>query len=295
MGTVLVDSQKEARYEKVKSVKSWLKSVRLCFFLFDMVKFIIACFKLRRKNLEKRLNSNHLKIIAIIAMTIDHVADLFYPSFPAQPFPIMLHIIGRLTAPIMWFFIAEGYHYTHNIKKYLLRLGIFAIVSHFAYCFAFGMKFVPFETDIFNQTSVMYPLFIAVLVLWLQDTEFKYKILKHILIFVLVWSAFPADWSCIAVLAILGIYRNRGNLKKQTIIMMLWVLLYAVVSFFFVNKIYGIVELFVILVYPFMKQYNGQRGKAKWLKWFFYIYYPAHLVVIGIIRIAMYGDVSILF
>ena len=67
--------------------------------------------------MEKKLNSNHLKIIAIIAMTIDHVADLFYPSFPSQPFPIILHIIGRLTAPIMWFFIAEGYHYTHNIKK----------------------------------------------------------------------------------------------------------------------------------------------------------------------------------
>ena len=245
--------------------------------------------------MEKKLNSNHLKIIAIIAMTIDHVADLFYPSFPSHPFPIILHIIGRLTAPIMWFFIAEGYHYTHNIKKYLLRLGIFAIVSHFAYCFAFGINFVPFKTGIFNQTSVMYPLFIAVLVLWLQDTEVKYKVLKHILIFVLVWSAFPADWSCIAVLSIVGIYRNRGDLKKQTFIMMFWVLLYAGVSFFFVNKIYGIVELFVILVYPLMKRYNGQRGKAKWLKWFFYIYYPAHLVVIGIIRIAMYGDIPILF
>ncbi|MBP3819933.1 MAG: hypothetical protein J6H31_16730 [Butyrivibrio sp.] len=53
--------------------------------------------------------------------------------------------------------------------------------------------------------------------------------------------------------------------------------------------------MFVILVYPLMKRYDGQRGKAKWLKWFFYIYYPAHLVVIGIIRIIMYGDTPILF
>ena len=118
--------------------------------------------------MEKKFNSNHLKIIAIIAMTIDHATDLLYPSFPAQPIPIALHIIGRLTAPIMWFFIAEGYHYTHNIKKYLLRLGIFAVISHFAYCFAFGINFIPFKTGVFSQTSVMYPLFIAVLVLWLQ-------------------------------------------------------------------------------------------------------------------------------
>lgn len=245
--------------------------------------------------MEKKFNSNHLKIIAIIAMTIDHATDLLYPSFPAQPIPIALHIIGRLTAPIMWFFIAEGYHYTHNIKKYLLRLGIFAVISHFAYCFAFGINFIPFKTGVFSPTSVMYPLFIAVLVLWLQDMDVRYKILRNILVFVLIWSAFPADWSCTAVLAIEDIYRNRGDLKKQTFRMMIWVLMYAVVSFFFISKIYGIVTLFVILVYPVMKQYNGQRGKAGWLKWFFYIYYPAHLIVIGIVRMVMYGNVSILF
>ena len=247
--------------------------------------------------MEKRLNSNHLKIIAIVAMTIDHIADLLYPSFPAEPLPIAMHIIGRLTAPIMWFFIAEGYHYTRDVKRYLLRLGIFAIISHFAYCFAFGLDFIPFRSGVFNQTSVMYPLFVAVLVLWLQDTEIKgmSNTIKNILIFILIWTAFPADWSCIAVLAIIGIHRNRGNLNKQTLIMMLWVLLYAAISFFFVNKTYGIVSLFAFLVYPLMKQYNGERGKADWLKWFFYIYYPAHLVIIGILRITMYGNVSILF
>jgi hypothetical protein len=228
-------------------------------------------------------------------MTVDHLTWTLFPGTQKVWYIMALHIVGRLTAPIMWFFIAEDYHYTHNIKKYLMRLGIFAVISHFAYCFAFGIDFIPLKTGVFNQTSVMYPLFVAVLVLWIQDTEFRYKVLKHILIFVLVWSAFPADWSCIAVLAIMGIYRHRGDLKKQTITMMIWVLLYAVVSFFFVNKIHGIIELFVILVYPLMKRYNGERGKAKWLKWFFYIYYPVHLVVIGIIRIVMYGDAPILF
>lgn len=247
--------------------------------------------------MKKALNSNHLKIIAIIAMTVDHAADLLYPSFPALPLPVALHIIGRLTAPIMWFFIAEGYHYTHSVKKYIMRLGIFALISHFAYCFAFGIDMVPFRSGIFNQTSVMYPLFVSVVVLWLHDAGAKRinKPLRNILIFILVWSAFPADWSCIAVLAILGIYRNRGDLKKQTAVMMLWVALYAVVSFVFVNKVYGVIELFVILVYPLMKRYNGQRGRLRWLKWFFYIYYPAHLIIIGIIRLLAFGDVCILF
>ena len=244
----------------------------------------------------KKLNSNHLKMIAIIAMTIDHAADLMYPGFPANPVAVMLHIIGRLTAPIMWFFICEGYHYTRNIKKYMLRLSVFAIISHFAYCFAFGINVIPFSTGVFNQTSVIYPLFISVLVMWIQDAELKINnFVKSIIVFILVWSAFPADWSCIAVLAIMGMSKNRGNLKKQMLSMMIWVIVYAIVSFFFVNRVYGIIQLFVFLVYPLLKQYNGQRGKAKWTKWLFYIYYPAHLIIVGILRIALYGDVPLLF
>ena len=246
--------------------------------------------------MNKKLNANHLKLIAIIAMTIDHFSDLLYPNFPVEPISIILHIIGRLTAPIMWFFISEGYHYTHNVKKYIIRLGGFAIISHFAYCFAFGINPIPFSTGVFNQTSVMYPLFIAVLVMWLENTDIQIsKWIRNIIIFVLIWSAFPADWSCIAVLAIIAMYRNRGNLNKQMCKMMIWVSLYAIVSFMFVNKVYGIIQLFVILVYPLLQQYNGQRGRIKWTKWLFYIYYPAHLIVIGFLRIAFYGDVPLLF
>ena len=66
----------------------------------------------------KKLNSNYLKIIAIIAMTIDHLADLLYPNMQNNIVPIILHVIGRLTAPIMFFFICEGYYYTKNLKIY---------------------------------------------------------------------------------------------------------------------------------------------------------------------------------
>lgn len=241
----------------------------------------------------KKLNSNHLKLIAIIAMTIDHFSDLLYLGFPVNAGSITLHSIGRLTAPIMWFFISEGYHYTHDVKKYLFRLGIFAIISHFAYCFAFGINFIP--NDIFNQTSVMYPLFIAVIVLYISDNRNINNILKHILVFLLVWSAFPADWSCIATLSVINMYSNRGNVDKQMISILPWVFVYGLVSFLFINKVYGLIQVFVLLVYPLLKLYNGERGKAKWMKWFFYIYYPLHLVILGILRIAIYGNVSLLF
>ena len=104
----------------------------------------------------KGLNSNQIKTIAIIAMTIDHVTWLLFPGCQKIWWVMGLHVIGRLPAPIMWFFIAEGFHYTRNVKKYILRLFVFAIISHFAYNFAGGIPIVP--NGWFNMTSVMWPL-----------------------------------------------------------------------------------------------------------------------------------------
>lgn len=246
--------------------------------------------------LKVQFNANYLKVIAIIAMTIDHVADLIYPGFPIESGAVICHLIGRLTAPIMWFFVCEGYYYTKNLKKYMLRMFIFAVLSHFAYCFAFGINPIPFSSGIFNQTSVMYPLFIAVVVLWMRDHTFSMKgWMKELIITLLILSAFSADWSSIAVLAILEMYKKRGDLKGQMKEMILFVSIYGLVSFFFVSKVYALVLVGVLLVYPVLKLYNGEKGRAVWMKWFFYIYYPAHLVIVGIIRILVYGNVSLLF
>lgn len=246
--------------------------------------------------MNKKLNANHLKLIAILAMTVDHIADLLFPGFPSHPIAITLHIIGRLTAPIMWFFVCEGFHYTKNLRRYLLRMLVFAIISHFAYCFAFGIRFVPFSDGIFNQTSVIWPLFWAIVALWLIHSAPMLRTWqKWLLILLINLVTFPSDWSCIAVMAIVSMYDNRGNLKKQIGSMMFWVVIYALVSFFFVNKLYAVIQLGVILVYPLLRQYNGQKGSATWMKWFFYLYYPAHLILVGLIRLALYGDIPLLF
>jgi len=243
-----------------------------------------------------KLNSNQLKMIAIIAMTADHAADLIFPGFPSNPIALTLHIAGRLTAPIMWFFVCEGFYHTRNLRKYLLRMLALAVISHFAYCFAFGISPVPFTGGVFNQTSVIWPLFWAIVALWLvYATTMLKDWQKWILLMLIDVITFPSDWSCIAVMAIVSMYSHRGNLKKQIGWMMLWVTIYSIVSFFFVNKVYAVVQLGVILVFPFLKQYNGQKGSANWMKWFFYLYYPGHLFIMGLIRLAVYGDIPLLF
>ena len=244
----------------------------------------------------KKLNSNHLKLITIIAMTIDHIADLIYPGMPNNIISNILHIIGRLTAPVMFFFICEGFYYTKNLKKYILRLFTFALISHFAYCFAFGIKYIPFTSgSIFNQTSIMWSLAWSVVALYITYKTNLKEWQKWLLIISINIITFSSDWSSIAVMAILSMYSNRGNLKKQMISMCFWISIYAVISYLFVSKTYGLITLAVILVYPLLKMYNGEKGKAKWMKWFFYLYYPLHLVIIGILRIVIYGNIPLLF
>ena len=96
-------------------------------------------------------------------------------------------------------------------------------------------------------------------------------------------------------MATLSMYSSRGNLKKQIIGMSFWILIYATISYLFVSKTYGLITLLAVLVYPLLNNYNGEKGKLNWMKWFFYLYYPLHLVIIGILRIVIYGNVPLLF
>ena len=240
----------------------------------------------------KKLNSNHLKLIAITAMTIDHIAWISFPGFQTKWYVIMLHIIGRLTAPIMWFFIVEGYNHTRNIKKYLTRLFIFALVSHFAYAIAFGIPFIP--NSIFNATSVLWSLFCSVILLMILDNEKINKYLKILLFILIFLITFPSDWSCIAVFAIIFMNKYKDNFKKKMFYMMIATLMYSIVYFIFIDKVYAFVQLFTCLTIPILYLYNGQRGKLN-LKYLFYIYYPLHLFIIGIIRLMVYGDIKLIF
>ena len=68
------------------------------------------------------MSASVLKIVAIIAMTFDHIGALFFPMGAAfYPYNIILRTVGRLTMPIMCFFIGEGYRKTSNKGKYFFR------------------------------------------------------------------------------------------------------------------------------------------------------------------------------
>ncbi len=237
----------------------------------------------------KGLNGNQLKLIAIAAMTLDHLTWTLWPGYSRAWWVILFHVVGRLTAPTMWFFIAEGYHYTRNLKKYAARLFGLAILSHFAYAFCFGIPFIPFKETAFNQTSVAWPLAWGLVLLYVNDSQ-KLRSWQKIAVTIGVCIlTFPSDWSCIASLAILSIGANRGNFKKQMTGLMIWCLVYAAVYFLFIDRVYAFVQLGVCLAIPLLRCYNGQRGRWRGMGRLFYAYYPAHLILCGILRALLWG------
>lgn len=73
------------------------------------------------------LNANQLKLLAVAAMVVDHCTAILFPAVPGA---WLLRLFGRLTAPVMCYFIAEGYAHTSNLRRYLGRLLLTAAVSH---------------------------------------------------------------------------------------------------------------------------------------------------------------------
>ena len=84
-------------------------------------------------NQRRGLNRNELKYLAITAMLLDHIAWYLLPF--ASPTAQIFHVVGRITAPLMCYFAAQGYRYTRSLPRYLGRLALFAAVSQVPWYF----------------------------------------------------------------------------------------------------------------------------------------------------------------
>ena len=180
------------------------------------------------------------------------------------------------------------------MKKYTRRLLLLALVSHFAYVlasadFVDAWSFLPFSRgSVLNQTGVVWSLAGGLIMLRINGSRWRTPA-KVLGILAVAAATFPADWSCIAALCILSIGANRGHAKKQIAWCLFYVALYAVVYFFALDKLYGLLQLGVVLAIPLLALYNGRRGKNpavnRVMKWLFYIYYPLHLFILGLIQL----------
>ena len=240
-----------------------------------------------KKNIE--MSSNTLKFIAIFFMTIAHFTFIFL-SEETSSF-IVLMMVGQIAAPIMFYLAVEGYHHTKSIKKYVMRLLIFAVISQpfFGYGLSGG---VWISANILQQylfyINVLFTIAFGLLAVYIRR-EIRNVFIKIFLILVLFFLAGFADWGAFGLISILLFDWFYGNFKKQFIAYCILILLMRLASFiqtgFDVPDFYFILELlreFVpITMLYFYNEKIGQGGK--FVKWFFYIFYPLHLFVLGFV------------
>lgn len=224
----------------------------------------------------KLLNSNVLKVIAVTSMVIDHMSVWLVP--PGTTLEIILRTIGRLAAPIIFYLIAEGYFYTSNVRKYIKRLFIFAVISHFPFVWFFDLSW-------WEGTSVIWTLLMGLVALAVSQNP-KISLLKKVLFIVLCCLlAWNADWNYIGVLWILFFGIFRGHFNKQILSFALIGIVLYIIPGFINSGLDSIFRIGSLLVIPLLALYNGKQGKkSKLFKWGFYVFYPLHLFVLYILR-----------
>lgn len=235
----------------------------------------------------KVLTSTHLKIIAIAAMFIDHMVVGTSIISHDTLWGMVLRVPGRVTAPIMCYMVAEGFHYTSNRKKYLRRLLLFALLSHIPYNLCMGTTF--------PVTGVMWTLSLGLMALAIAKRDGLNRCLKVVGVGVCSILSYYANWNFVGVLWIVffGIYR--GDFKKQMIsFCAIGFLLHIVPTFTYLD--YGLrhevmphwYQVFIFAAVPLLWLYNGKKGNGTpWLSKFFYWFYPMHLLLIYFINLSI--------
>ncbi|MBR1593081.1 MAG: hypothetical protein IJ666_08775 [Ruminococcus sp.] len=245
----------------------------------------------------KVLDRDIMKYFAVIPMFIGHmIAWINLMNNPGNEYaiyelPAGLMILCGLSLfcpPVMFFFIADGYKYTRDRKKYALRLFIFACITQ------------PFDWLIFQPiygwwtSNVIFTLFFGLLAV--MAWESKYKLWQRISLVILCTAAtvlIYSDWIIFGVLFILMLHIFREKPKKRFIAYTVLILIHTLMNVFSYGKasafkitVYMIVmfSVFMLAYFCMTALYNGKKGRHPvFAKWFFYVFYPVHYLIIWIV------------
>ncbi len=127
---------------------------------------------------KKGLTLNELKLIAVVAMIIDHIAYYNY-FFMSDKTYLAFRIIGRIAMPIFAYAIVEGYFHTKNIKKYVIRLFILAIITQVVIDIVayFNTVFVPeYTVNIYNILNIVFSFLLSLIIIISIDSILKFCI-----------------------------------------------------------------------------------------------------------------------
>ena len=217
------------------------------------------------------MSSFILKLIALTTMLIDHSGYLIFGSFS------FMNYIGRLSFPIFAFLITEGYVHTSNLKKYFLRLLIFAIISQIPFM-------LPFPRNNFSL-NILFTLSFALLTLTIYD-KLKNKFLGFIFVVLssILAELLHLEYGWLAIILIFIFYVFKQNKAYMNIFFTTTIFIFYLYYFAKTLRMeYLMIILCSILALIPINLYNGKKGKN--IKYFLYLFYPLHLIVLYIIKL----------
>lgn len=201
-----------------------------------------------------------LKCMAMVSMLIDHVGYVLFPQY------LWLRMIGRLAFPIYCFLLVEGAMHTSDIRKYEIRLLIFALISEVPYDLAFSGMIR------WDEQNVFFTLLLGMIAIDLAQRSKKK--LNTAIIFVLAVLAaefLKTDYGGAGIVFILCYYiLYQKTVLKQGVFVLENFLLYG----------FGVQMYASFAVLP-MLLYHGKKGPS--MKYLFYVFYPAHLLILYLI------------
>jgi len=227
------------------------------------------------------MNSFTLKIIACFSMLMDHLGYVIIGSTS------FLNCIGRLAFPIFAFQLTEGFAHTKNLKKYFLRLLIFACLSQ-----------IPFMlfTSIFTQEIIINIIFVLLFGLLFMTVYDKYnKILGFVFGIILAVLAnllnFDYGWYSIAIIMIFHIFRRHKILMSLSFIIATFTKyivpivdlgIFTLLNLFTTINLYSLLCISTCLSLIFIFFYNNKKGPDS--KYFLYVFYPVHLIMLYLLN-----------
>lgn len=243
------------------------------------------------KNIE--ITSAGLHIMAMVFMLCDHLWGTVVPGND------WLTCIGRISFPLFAFMIVEGYFHTGNLKKYVKRLFLFALISEIPFNLAMGSSlFYPVHQNVlwsflmaigfihWNEKAVksgkwwkrvaiaVISIILAYLLGIITMVDFYHAGILTVLVFYFFrnrkWYNYIAQFICLWYInmEILGGYSYQLNILGQT--------------YFVARQGFALLALIPIWLY------RGRQGyHTKTFQYFCYWFYPVHLLVLGLLKFVL--------
>ncbi len=248
------------------------------------------------------------KLLALLFMTCNHFAHIFLSA--SSPLAMTLTGLGYFTAPVMCMYLVDGYFYTHSRREYLKRLLLTAVLSQLPFWLAFHIPF---------QLNMLFSLSFCLLILLITEKWQGSPYRTPLLVLLFAVCTFFCDWSAFAPAMVLLFLRARGVKTKKLLAFYFASIGLSInaLSFGLVCKyplpllLFGIFSvnlgplLALLIAYPAEPSFTRPdpradredtakktpagtaARRAKISQWFFYLYYPLHLTVLVLIKLAL--------